>query len=238
MKLDAVIFDVYGTLLELERIDSASTLEAAWQALHEECLPGPVPRSYAAWRAACEREIEAEHTLARALGIAHPEISWNDVVTRTLPEISLLAPLRRDGFLARLAGIPRRLRLGPGWSEILSRLHRARIPLGIASNAQPYTLAELTEALRPFGLDLGLFEPDLRFWSFEHGFSKPNPHVFRILSARLRLRGLDPARTLMVGDREDNDVVPARAFGWQTWHWAPACGRAGDALQEWLRSPG
>ena len=58
-----------------------------------------------------------------------------------------------------------------------------------------------------------MFDPELRFWSFENGFSKPDPHVFRILTARLEARGISPSETLMVGDRFDNDIEPARAHG-------------------------
>jgi FMN phosphatase YigB (HAD superfamily) len=94
--------------------------------------------------------------------------------------------------------------------------------MGIASNAQPYTLRELEGALLGRGLSLAVFTPELCFWSFEHGFSKPDPHVVRLLSARLRARGVRPDDTLMVGDRMDNDIEPARAQGWQTWKLAVA----------------
>ena len=33
----------------------------------------------------------------------------------------------------------------------------------------------------------------------------------------LEARGISPGEALMVGDRLDNDIDPARAFGWQTW---------------------
>jgi putative hydrolase of the HAD superfamily len=101
--------------------------------------------------------------------------------------------------------------------------------LGIASNAQAYTLRELHEALATHAMGLDLFERDLSFWSFEHGFSKPDPHVFRLLTARLRLLGIAPAETLMVGDRADNDLDPARAHGWQTFAIGP------DAAACWSR---
>jgi hypothetical protein len=76
-------------------------------------------------------------------------------------------------------------------------------------------------ALQGAGLNLSQFDREVRFWSFENGFSKPDPHVFRILTARLEARGIRPAETLMVGDRLDNDIEPAQAFGWQTWQLVP-----------------
>jgi putative hydrolase of the HAD superfamily len=90
--------------------------------------------------------------------------------------------------------------------------------LGIASNAQAYTLRELSEALATHALGMDLFESHLCFWSFQHGFSKPDPHVFQILTARLAARGIGSAEILMVGDRFDNDIEPARNHGWPTWH--------------------
>ncbi|HEY5742061.1 MAG TPA: HAD hydrolase-like protein, partial [Terrimicrobiaceae bacterium] len=58
------------------------------------------------------------------------------------------------------------------------------------------------------------------FWSFVHGFSKPDPYVFQILRARLQNRHIEPSETLLIGDREDNDILPARAAGWNTWQFS------------------
>jgi FMN phosphatase YigB (HAD superfamily) len=99
----------------------------------------------------------------------------------------------------------------------LAWLRRQGIPLGIASNSQAYTLRELEEALAAHGLSLEAFSSDLCFWSFRQGFSKPDPHVFHSLTHRLAIRGIPPSGILMVGDRLDNDIQPARAFDWQTW---------------------
>ena len=64
-----------------------------------------------------------------------------------------------------------------------------------------------------------------------HGFSKPDPHVFRLLSARLQARGIAAGDTLMVGDRLDNDIAPARAQGWRTWQLGAASG--GETGGDW-----
>jgi len=116
------------------------------------------------------------------------------------------------------------------------------VQFGIASDSQAYTLRELTVALQGNGLDLSMFDAALRFWSFDNGFSKPDPHVFRILSARLEARGIQPAEILMVGDRLDNDIEPARAHGWQTWQLVATKrpGRLGNwhDLSAWLESNG
>jgi putative hydrolase of the HAD superfamily len=72
------------------------------------------------------------------------------------------------------------------------------------------------------GLRFDIFHPSLRFLSFEHGYSKPDPRVFRLLAVRLRLLGVTAPEALLVGDRLDNDIEPARAQGFQTWQLAAA----------------
>ncbi|MEK7674360.1 MAG: HAD hydrolase-like protein [Verrucomicrobiota bacterium] len=42
-----------------------------------------------------------------------------------------------------------------------------------------------------------------------------------ILTARMTARSIPPSQTLMVGDRLDNDIEPARAHGWQTSQFSP-----------------
>jgi putative hydrolase of the HAD superfamily len=78
-------------------------------------------------------------------------------------------------------------------------------------------LPELEAELAPSGMSVGMFHPTLRFLSFEHGFSKPDPHVFRFFSARLRTLDINVEETVVVGDRYNNDIEPAAAQGFQTW---------------------
>jgi putative hydrolase of the HAD superfamily len=105
-----------------------------------------------------------------------------------------------------------------GAAETLHRLIERGIPIGIVSNAQRYTLPELEAALAGEGLTVSCFAPDLVFWSFQHGFSKPNPHVFRILAHRCRLRGIEPGEVWMVGDNFENDVEASELHGFRAWH--------------------
>ena len=46
--------------------------------------------------------------------------------------------------------------------------------------------------------------------SAEAGVAKPDPAIFRMALERA---GCTPAQTVMVGDRMDNDVAPAKALG-------------------------
>ncbi len=229
--VQAIILDVYGTLLEVTPVTETAPRARAWDGLWCETLGGGSPAIPESELAATLRAVVARHhEEAQARGIRYPEVCWSEVVAEVFPAVRRLDQGARRRFEAGLAALPRRLRLMPGCAEVL-RAWRARgAVLGIASNAQPYTLDELGAALSGAGLGLDLFEPHLRVWSFDHGFSKPDPHVFRILEARLAARGIPAGATLMIGDREDNDVMPARAAGWQAWHLTQVQGRDWESL--------
>ncbi len=239
MKIRAIICDVYQTLLAVGL--PPADADPRWAALWRETLGREPEYTRTQFFAACARVIEREHAAARARGIAHPEVWWPAVVAEVIPDLAGLEAGRRETFLFQQMQLGRSLSLMPGAAEALRALARNGRALGLASNAQAYTWRELDLHLHPAGLSRELFAPDLCFWSCLHGFSKPDPHVFRILTARLAARGLTPAETLMVGDRVDNDLEPARAQGWQTWHLTAGASPetpAGDwpALVRWLEA--
>jgi putative hydrolase of the HAD superfamily len=215
MKIRAVIFDIYGTLLEVG--PPPSDADAQWQRLFEEMLGAPPKLNRTEFSVRAGQVIARRHAEARARGIPWPEIVSPSVVVEVLPMLTRLPARTLDEFLLRQMQIGRTLRLANGAAECLCHLNGCGVLLGIASNSRAYTLRELSAALKGTGLDLSTFDSEARFWSFENGFSKPDPHVFRILTARLEARGISPVETLMVGDRPDNDIEPARAHGWQTW---------------------
>jgi len=88
--------------------------------------------------------------------------------------------------------------------QCLSDLREKGFFIGIAGN-QP---ASAKATLLSFGLDA-----DVITTSAELGVDKPAPEFFQRI---LELSGMAAAETLYVGDRVDNDVVPAHAFGMKT----------------------
>jgi len=240
MNIRAVIFDIYTTILEVGR--PPADADALWWRLFDETLGTKPPLTRTQFSVATAQVIARLHTKARACGIPWPEVQWPGVVMEVIPGLARVPAPKLDDFLLRQMQIGRTLRLADGAVQCLRGLNDQGRLLGLASNSQAYTLRELEAALSGAGLDLSIFDHDVRFHSFEHGFSKPDPHAFRILTARLEARGISPTETLMVGDRLDNDIEPARAFGWQTWQLTANAGRApgtGDwrQLHEFLSLP-
>lgn len=208
----AVIFDVYHTLLAVAEGPVAA--EDRWLELWRESVGTPPGMSLAEFDAACRTAVAQDHAPRKSAGDRWPEVDWRKVACRAAGGLSGLAPGALDDFLFRHVRLQRTTQAMPGALTLLAGLKQQAILTGIASNAQRYTFDELAAA----GLPVDQFEPDLCFWSFEQGFSKPDPAVFSWLTARLAARGISPEETLMIGDRLDNDIIPARAAGWQAWH--------------------
>lgn len=111
--------------------------------------------------------------------------------------------------------------LYPGVAEALKRLSDDNILLGIISNAQFYTAIDMTLFLRDQSngkIDdfTRLFDPDLLFFSFEYGVSKPNLLLFRKLFDALYEFQILPAQVLFVGNDLASDIKPAQDAGLKT----------------------
>jgi HAD superfamily hydrolase (TIGR01549 family) len=91
--------------------------------------------------------------------------------------------------------------LYPDAAPCLARLRGAGLRVGVAAN-QPAAVEALLEDL----LEPGELSGISQVW----GLSKPDPRFFRRIAAELDLA---PADIAYVGDRVDNDVVPALAAG-------------------------
>lgn len=236
MKIRAAIFDLYGTLLEVG--PPPPDAEACWIGLWQDTLRIEPRLTRLNFSVACSRLIAQQHEASRARGILHPEILWPEIVRQVVPELTRVSKEDQDRFILGQIRTGHTTRLSHQAAEVLRQLRRKGCVLGIASNAQAHTLRELQEALAEHQLTVDLFEADLCFWSFQHGFSKPDPHAFQILSVRLEARGISREQILGVGDRLDNDVEPARAHGWQTWHLTAESSNGGGGWEDLLTALG
>jgi FMN phosphatase YigB (HAD superfamily) len=214
----AIIFDVYKTILDVG--EAPSDAEERWRSLLAKTFASALGVSLEELASRCADIVDKDHREARGRGIDYPEVNWPTVMKRALPSLNLLSEAKLANFIFHHAQLSRTLSLAPSCGSLLRQCVQRGILLGIASNAQAYTLRELQLALKQARLGLTIFQADLTFWSFQHGFSKPNPYVFQILRARLLNRRITSAETLMVGDRDDNDLLPAGTVGWRTWHFS------------------
>lgn len=223
----AVLCDVYKTLIDV----SAPPADAGerWLTLSR---PLGITESLDEVSALCDNQVRTEHQKARQAGIAHPEVDWKRIMKTALPALQSLPDDQFQDFLFQHSQLLRTIRLMPGAAAFLLECRNQGLVLGIASNAQTYTLRELDEVLHGTGVSRGDFAADLTFWSFENGFSKPDPHVFRLLATRLARRTISCRETLMIGDRLDNDIHPAAAQGFETWHFSGAPERNWAAVQQ------
>ena len=95
--------------------------------------------------------------------------------------------------------------LYPQTKEILEQLGQ-EYKLGIIANQ----LSGLEQRLKDFGI-LDYF--DAIFSSAEFGLAKPDPAIFRLA---LQKTNCLPHQAIMIGDRLDNDIVPAKRIGMKT----------------------
>jgi HAD superfamily hydrolase (TIGR01509 family) len=100
----------------------------------------------------------------------------------------------------------RGIELRPGVAGMLQRLHARGLRLGLAANQPARVIAELDR----YGIGQYFAHREV---SGHHGYRKPDVRLF--------LRALDdlgvtPEEAVMVGDRIDNDIVPARLLGMRT----------------------
>lgn len=186
MRYGAVLFDLDGTL-----IDTNDLILASYEyALNRHC-PGKYSREEIV---ACLGEPLYD-TLRRFA----PE-KWESMV-QTYREYNLAC---HDDWV----------KLFPGVSEVLKKLHREGIVLGVVSNKQRIAVEK---GLSLFGLDKWM-----KTVVCYGEVKRPKPYPDPILRA-MEAVGADPARTLMVGDSRFDLLaakragVDAAAVAW-SWH--------------------
>ncbi|MFW6180118.1 MAG: HAD family hydrolase [Spirochaetota bacterium] len=88
---------------------------------------------------------------------------------------------------------------------VLSTLYRNRFVMGVVSNTISMTL--IPERLRTYGVDRYI---SVLLLSIAAGVRKPHPLIFQEACARA---GLEPGRTMFIGDTSSRDVEGARRAG-------------------------
>lgn len=211
--LRAILFDIYGTLF----ISGSGDIGTAGDPAAQKERIGPLLKEFGIQQDTRSlltdyfRAIQADHARSRKRGVDYPEVDIRRIWSALLP----LDQTTVEDFALRFEMIQNPVWPMPELKKTLIRLSEKGVLLGIISNAQFYTpyLFEWFLGARPPSLG---FEPELIFYSYEWGYAKPSPFLFERAASRLAWRGIAPAQCLYLGNDMRNDVVPARAIGFQT----------------------
>ena len=141
-------------------------------------------------------------------------VAGSDVTYEAFYEAALDAARRnKNGYKAALERFgltkkpwrPEEETLYPETRELLERLS-GRYRLGVIANQEPGA----EQRLERFGIRRFF---DVIVCSAEAGAAKPDPRIFLMA---LEQANCPPKRAVMVGDRLDNDVIPAKELGMRT----------------------
>ena len=212
MDLRAILFDVNGTLIDIEtderqdRIYHAISRFLAYQGA--QLAPDAIRDRYFGIMEAQRKSSQESHTEFDAVAIWSTLLQTDGLDTNSLPA-EKLAQLSR--FLAGLhrALSHKRLELYPGVREVIDELGK-RYALGIVTDAQSaYAVPEL----RMVGLD-GLFA--CHIVSGDYGYRKPDQRLF---DAGLKALVVRPDQAIFVGNDMYHDVFGAQQAGMRAVFW-------------------
>jgi len=214
-RIDAVLFDVYGTLVISEAGDIAVAEEASMR--NEEEVEVLLKRYGIMGRAghvsrAFYEEIAAAKEKMRSKGVDYPEVVieriWHTVLCIHNEDVLRRFAIEYELIVNAVAPMPHA-------GALLAFLRDSRVHSGIISNAQFYTACLFPVLLGGDLTDLG-FSPDLCIFSYQWGQCKPSPVLFNGAVRVLAEKGVEPANTLYVGNDMLKDIMPAARAGFQT----------------------
>lgn len=206
MNYTDLIFDLYGTLVDIHTREDAQTWEktALFFAYYGADYSG------AELEQAFGEAMAARQAQAGASYECFPDIPVESVMAELFRAKGIREKSQTLGFQAaqvfRISSTDY-LRLYPGVLPALEALAKAGCRLWLLSNAQrAFTAYEL----RALGLGKQL---DGIYLSSDYGCRKPDPRFYQAL---LRERGLDIANCLMIGNDRQTDIAGAMALGMDT----------------------
>jgi putative hydrolase of the HAD superfamily len=213
--VQAVLFDIYGTLLLSERNDPGT--DGKLDEVTRTRLRGFVKKydidmTPARLTAAVLEKITAVNRAATAAGRPYPEVNilhiWKDLLGRDDYDTLKLLALEFEMIVHQV-------RPAGDLAGLFSSLRARGLRLGIVSNAQFYTQPILEYfAGRP--LPAVGFDKRLILYSYIYRIAKPSPRLFQKVTDRIVRAGLRPENVLFAGDNPANDIQPARQAGFKT----------------------
>lgn len=224
--IEAVLFDVYGTLFisasgDIGGGDSHIRSRAFVEALGAVHVQSTVSGADGDKRLTIA--IQESQVRSREEGVDYPEVDIVAVWRTTLERLAGDGLVKLDGIteerLQRLA-VEHEVRANPVWpmphaKQCLRRLRGAGLTLGLVSNAQFFT-PELFPALMGATVEQLGFAADLQFYSYRFGRAKPGLFLYEQASEALSAQGIRADETLYVGNDMRNDILAASRVGFRT----------------------
>lgn len=205
MAIKGILFDLYGTLIDIETDES---MEEIYRAISHYLTYHGV---YLTRWAVRDRYDEIMKQQKEVGGEEYPEIDVEAIWNSFLRQNGIKAPLARRKLATILAQIYRaisrkRLQLYPDVKRILDEL-RPTYRIALVSDAQPcYALPEI----KAVGLE-SYFDPIII--SAQYGFRKPDTRLFGKALDTMKLR---PAEVICVGNDMYRDIYGASKLGIKT----------------------
>lgn len=197
----AVIFDVYGTLLDAP--PGGVRPDPSIDPVIIDCLERRGIKSPAQPTSALAELVRREHAASER---TFPEI---DLAALWAELLGLPADARTASLVADLEDLWHPARPMPGAREMLRRLAAADIPCGLLSNAQANVWRQLGRLAPGFASDLCVL-------SYQHRCAKPSPKLFEELKSRLARRGIAPHEIWFIGNDPRHDTAPGKEAGFRT----------------------
>jgi putative hydrolase of the HAD superfamily len=219
--IDAVLFDVYGTLIISSSGDVGTVMEDSAgdtfrQMVFRE-LDIVIPEDIQV-DDLIKDEIIREHQQKKERGIQYPEVEirsiWQRVLGKILPQHACSDVSALAEEVAMLHELSRnRVWPMPGSRDILEMM-RGRFRTGLVSNAQFYTPLTMQHF---FGDSFSIFEDNLCIWSYCEEMAKPDTALFNKALSNLGKKYLShPSRVLYIGNDMLNDIAAASSAGMRT----------------------
>jgi putative hydrolase of the HAD superfamily len=230
-KVEAVVFDIYGTLLISASgdIDQAEMSEKNLERALKEAGIKIIDNSGSALTEILkdfENTVSIIHDSYKKNDIPHPEIDilsvWEIVLIHA--KRNKLVDYTDDADIMRMTCVfeflSNQVYPMPNMKKVISAIKKKGIPLGIVSNAQFYTPVimnymlngkfELTEKIKGFKKTLTVF-------SYKFGRAKPDAYLFAEVSNALQRKfKINPENVLFVGNDMLKDIYPSAQEGFKT----------------------
>ncbi len=214
-RIEAILFDVYGTLF----ISGAGDISIAKRGSEQNMSRlDDLLRKYSLEKTPLTLlneffdEIEQSKDKLRNQGIDYPEVDieniWKNVTGFEDKRVIKRFAIEYELIVNPVCPMPHT-------EELLSCCKKKRIPMGIISNAQFYTPCLFSSLLGVNLEGLGFVE-EFVFFSYVYGYCKPAPFLFEMASTNIEKSGIPRGNALYVGNDMLKDIYPAQKTGFQT----------------------